>query len=59
VHTDLSLTRAEAAVARADLAVARAELQRLLWERELAASSRWLRLGRKFHLGPDLTTTSS
>lgn len=59
LRTDLLLTRAEATVARADLAVARAELERLLGERELAASSRWLRLGRKFHLGPDLTTSLS
>jgi SAM-dependent methyltransferase len=57
--TDLSLTRAEARVTRADLAVARAELERLLHEREMAANSRWVRLGRKFHLGPNLRTTPS
>jgi SAM-dependent methyltransferase len=58
-RTDLSLTRAERVVARADLAAARATLERLLHERDLAASSRWVRLGRKFNLGPDLTNAPS
>jgi SAM-dependent methyltransferase len=51
-RTDLSLTRVERTVARA-------ELDRLKHERNLIQSSRWLRLGRTFNLGPDLNDRSS
>jgi SAM-dependent methyltransferase len=51
-RSDLSLTRVERTLARA-------ERDRLKQERNLINSSRWLRLGRKFNLGPDLTNSSS
>lgn len=51
-RTDLSLTRVERTLARA-------ERDRLRQERDLIQSSRWLRFGRKFNLGPDLTNGSS
>ena len=51
-RTDLSLTRVERTLARA-------ELDHLKQERNLIQSSRWLRLGRTFNLGPDLTNRSS
>ena len=51
-RTDLSLTRVERSLARA-------ERDHLREERNLIKSSRWLRLGRKFKLGPDLTNGSS
>ena len=45
---------AEWNAARAALTSAEARLARLLQERELIRASRWLRLGRALHLGPNL-----
>lgn len=59
LRTELSLTKAERAFTRAELAAARAQIDSLLRERGLAANSRWVRLGRAFNIGPDLTHTRS
>lgn len=55
---DLDSARTDILVTRAERGAARAEVERLRQERRLAATSRWLRLGRRFHMGPDLDQAS-
>lgn len=56
---EVDSARTEILLTRTERNVARGELERLKRERRLAASSRWLRLGRKFNVGPDLNRTPS
>jgi SAM-dependent methyltransferase len=55
---DLDSARTDILVTRAERSAARAEVERLQQERRLAANSRWLRLGRRFNVGPDLDRAS-
>lgn len=56
---EVDCTRSDLSLTRVERTLARAERDRLKQERALIKSSRWVRLGRKFNLGPDLTNSSS
>jgi len=55
---DLDNARTDVLVTRAERSAARAEVERLKQEQRMAASSRWVRLGRRFNVGPDLDRAS-